>query len=118
MIIMKVEVCKYKPEYYDTRKRLRKDIEKIFDFRQHGRSYHQIWPVARENYNLIERRLEFRENEDSLMTYYHTTFWKNRLDMEQFYDKYLKSYIESLKANGFWVKITQREVRNDRLIDD
>jgi effector-binding domain-containing protein len=117
MIIMKIQVNQYKPEYYE-HKNIKKDIEKIFDFRQHGRSYHQVWKVAREDYGLIERRLVVKENEDDLITYYHTTFWKDAWDMEQFWDKYISAYAGILKKNGFKVKIKIKEVTDDRLIEN
>ena len=117
MIIMKIRVNQYKPEYYE-HKNIKKDIEKIFNFRQHGRGYHQIWKVGREDYGLIKRRLVVKENEDALITYYHTTFWSDAWDMEQFFDRYLAAYIGKLKENGFEVKLKIKEVTDARLIEN
>ena len=118
MIILKVKVNKYKAEYFENRKQIRKDIEKIFNFRQHGRTYEQIWKIARDEYNLKKRELVITENEDDVLTYYHTTFWSDNYDQEVFYERYLKAYIDELKSYGFKVKIKRKEVSDDRLIED
>jgi hypothetical protein len=123
MIILKIKVYKYKPEYFDGKDQLKSDIEQIFDFDIDGlsrwnKTYLQIWPIARTKYKLIKRRLVAKENEDFLFTYLHVTFWEDSKLQEAFYEKYIKPFVDKLKENEFTVIINKKEVLDDRIIGD